>query len=68
MLNGRFSHDILSKLQAFEKEGRVNGLIIETARNYHKLGPIKPEALDRIAYYLQKWGMYISPEIVGWSL
>jgi tetratricopeptide (TPR) repeat protein len=64
MSNGRFSHDILNKLQAFEKEGRINGLIIETARNYHKLGPIKPEALDRIAYYLQKWGMFISPETI----
>lgn len=54
--------DSFHQIQALEKEGNINLVILKVAEDYINLRHVKPELMERLSWYLDKFSQYLSPE------
>lgn len=62
MAPDRSIENIFKEIQALEKEGNINLLILEVVKHYNNLRPYRPELMERVAFYLDN--SILSPETI----
>ena len=64
MIPDHYTENAFQKIQALEKEGNINLVIIEIVEHYTKLRAFRPELMERVSFYLDNFSQLLSPEMI----
>jgi len=59
-----YSEQIFQRVQVLEQEGNVNLLVTEMVKHYGQLRPVRQDLLERVTFYLESFGQFLSFEVV----